>query len=257
MRVSIGNPQVDLRTAIELPVHRWHDESSGCSMLAATPASLPGLWQEFLDGALGSYRRHGVECALDVDAIADGRDTAAFFVALDRRDRIVAGVRAKGPYATPEESHAVVEWAGEPAMMDVRAMIADRIGAGVAEVKSAWVAEGSSNGRTLTRVLARSPLYTMALLDVRHVMATSATHVLEQWRSSGGVIARNIAPAPYPDARYETSMIWWDRATVMRHAEPDQAERIAYEIAALRRGDFRYTGEPADGDRYQEAAAAA
>ena len=171
MLVSIGNPQVDVRAAIELPVHRWRDEASGCSVLAATPAALPDLWEEFLDGALGSYRRHGVECALDIDAIADGRDTAAFFVALDRHDRIVAGVRAKGPYGSPDESHAVVEWAGEPAMVDVRAMIADRIGAGVAEVKSAWVGEGSSKGRTLTRVLARSPLFTMALLNVRHVMA--------------------------------------------------------------------------------------
>lgn len=254
--MSIGNPQVDVRTAIELPVHRWRDQASGCSMLAATPTALPDLWEEFLDGALGSYRRHGVECALDVAAIADGRDTALFFVALDRRERVVAGVRAKGPYGSPDESHAVVEWAGEPAMVDVRAMIADRIGAGVAEVKSAWVGDGSSNGRTLTRVLARSPLYTMALLNIQHVMATSATHVLEQWRSSGGVIARHIAPAPYPDARYETSMIWWDRATVMRHAEPDQAVKIAFETAALRRGDFQYDARPSGGDDYRESAAA-
>lgn len=253
--MSTGNPQADLRATIELPVHRWRDEASDCWMLAATPAGLPDLWQEFLDGALGSYRRHGVECALDVDAIADGHDTALFFVALDRRDRVVAGVRTKGPYRSPDESHAVLEWAGEPAMVDVRAMIADRIGAGVAEVKSAWVGEGSSRGRTLTRVLARSPIYSMALLDIRHVMATSATHVLEQWRTSGGVIARHIAPAPYPDARYETSMIWWDRATVLRHAEPDQAVKITVETAALRRGDFVYD-PAANRDRYREAAAA-
>lgn len=254
--MSIGNPQTDLYTTIELPVHRWRDDTSDCSVLAATPAALPELWEEFLDGALGSYRRHGVECALDVAAIADGRDTSLFFVALDRRDRVVAGVRAKGPYGSADESHAVVEWAGEPAMVDVRAMITDRIGAGVAEVKSAWVGDGSSSGRTLTRVLARSPLYTMALLGVQHVMATSATHVLEQWRSSGGVIARDVAPAPYPDARYETSMIWWDRATVMRHAEPDQAVRIAFETAALRRGDFRVDAGLADDGRYRERAAA-
>lgn len=254
--MSVGNPHTDLSTTIELPIHRWRDEASGCWMLAATPSALPNLWEEFLDGALGSYRKHGVECALDVDAIADGHDTSAFFVALDQRDRVVAGVRAKGPYLSADESHAVVEWAGEPAMADVRCMISDRLRAGVAEVKSAWVGDGSSNGRTLTRVLARSPLYTMSLLNIRYVMATSATHVLEQWRSSGGVIARDIAPAPYPDARYETSMIWWDRATVMRHAEPDQAVRIAFETTALRRGDFIYDARLADGDRVREPAAA-
>jgi hypothetical protein len=255
MHVSIGNPQVETRSATELPVHRWYDAASGCWMLAATPTALPGLWQEFLDGAQCSYRRHGVECALDVDSIAGGHDTAAFFVALDERDRVVAGVRAKGPYRSPDESHAVVEWAGEPAMVDVRAMIADRIAGGVAEVKSAWVADGSSNGRTLTRVLARSPLYTMALLDIRYVMATSATHVLEQWRSSGGVIARHITPAPYPDARYATSMIWWDRTTAIRHAAPDQVGLIASEMDALRRGDFRYDADLV-GRLYSEPAAA-
>jgi hypothetical protein len=207
-------------------------------MLAATPSALPDLWQEFLDGAQRSYRKHGVECALDVDAIADGRDTAAFFVAVDPHGRVVGGVRVKGPYGSADESHAVVEWAGEPAMVDVRAMIADRIGKGVAEVKSAWVAHGFANGKRLTRVLARSPLYSMELLGVRYVMATSATHVLEQWRSSGGVIARHIAPAPYPDARYETSMIWWDRATALWQAEPEQALAIARETAAIRRGDY-------------------
>lgn len=254
--MSIGNPQVDTRAAVELPVHRWRDEASGCWLLAATPAALPGLWQEFLDGALCSYRKHGVECALDVDAIADGHDTAAFYVALDHRDRVVAGVRAKGPYASADESHAVVEWAGEPAMVDVRAMIADRIGSGVAEVKSAWVGDGGATGRTLTRALARSPIYTMALTDIRYVMATSALHVLEQWRTSGGVIAKHIAPAPYPDARYQTSMIWWDRDTVLRHADSDQAAIIAREIAALRRGDFRYEPESAARSPLREPAAA-
>lgn len=211
-------------------------------MIAATPGSVPDLWQEYLDGALHSYRKHGVECALDLDAIADGQDTAAFYVALGANGRVVGGVRAKGPYLSANESHALAEWAGEPAMADVRTMITDRIPGGVAEVKSAWVGGGHPDGRSLTRVLARSPLHTMALLGVRYVMATSAMHVLAQWRTSGGVIPSHIAPAPYPDARYETRIIWWDAATVYRHAEPEQAVRIAYETGALRRGEFLRDG---------------
>lgn len=242
--MSIGYSHLECRTAVELPVHGWLDGPSGCRVLAATPAALPDLWEEFLDGALHSYRKHGVECALDVDAIADGRDTAAFFVALDPRGRVVGGVRAKGPYGSADESHAVVEWAGEPAMADVRAMIDARLRGGVAEVKSAWVADGYPNGRLLTRVLARSPLYSMEMLDVRHVMATSAAHVLEQWKSSGGVIATHIAPAPYPDARYETKIIWWDRATALRHADPEQASVIRRETSALRRGDYLREWQP-------------
>ena len=126
----------------------------------------------------------------------------------------------------------------------------------MAEVKSAWVADGGTNGRALTRVLARSPIYTMALTDVRYVMATSALHVLEQWRSSGGVIAEHIAPAPYPDGRYQTSMIWWDRDTVLRHAEPDQAAVRTREIAALRRGGFRCDAEAVSRNPFRQPAAA-
>lgn len=229
-------------TTVELPVHGWHDAQSDSWMIAATPEAVPDLWQEYLDGALHSYRKHGVECALDVDAIADGKDTAVFYVALDARDRVVGGVRAKGPYTSANESHAVVEWAGEPAMADVHAMITERIPGGVAEVKSAWVGDGHPDGRSLTRVLARSPLYTMTLLGLRYVMATSAMHVLAQWRTSGGVIPSHIAPAPYPDERYETRIIWWDAETVYKHAEPEQAARIAFETAALRRGEFLCDG---------------
>ena len=97
--MSIGNPRFGSRMTTELPVQRWRDEASRCWMLAAQPAAVPDLWREFLDGARRSYRKHRVECALDVGAIADGHDTSVFFVALDHRDRVVAGVRAKGPYS--------------------------------------------------------------------------------------------------------------------------------------------------------------
>jgi len=75
--------------------------------------------------------------------------------------------------------------------------------------------------------------------------ATAATHALNRWRSSGGVVAP-IPAAPYPDDRYQTKMIWWDRRDFIRHAEPGQVAKILTEGEQLtrevhRRGDLAVT----------------
>ena len=48
-------------------------------------------------GAERSYRKHGVECALDIDALRSGADTIMFFAMIDDAGRMVGGLRAKGP----------------------------------------------------------------------------------------------------------------------------------------------------------------
>ena len=98
--------------AVSERVHRWYDPTSCCTLVIAHPSAEPDLWSDFLEGAERSYRKHGVECALDVGAIASGDDTALFFAALDDAGRILGGLRAKGPYGSAEQSHALIEWAG-------------------------------------------------------------------------------------------------------------------------------------------------
>ena len=58
----------------------------------------------------------------------------------------------------------------------------------------------------------------MTLLDVQFAMATAAAYVLDRWRSSGGVVASKIPATPYPDERYRTKMMWWDRSSFANHA---------------------------------------
>jgi hypothetical protein len=111
-------------------------------------------------------------------------------------------------------------------------MISDRVPFGILEMKSAWVSDDPDRNRSLTRALARSGFHAMALMDLQFCMATSALHVLDQWRSSGGVVA-SIPATPYPDERYRTKMMWWDRRTFAEHAEPDQVSKILIETAAL------------------------
>ncbi|WP_235681167.1 hypothetical protein [Tomitella gaofuii] len=213
-----------------LPRVSFADEDGGCTVVAATPSAEPGLWHEYLCGARESYRRFGVEKALGIDGMRDGRSTAVFFTAVDGTGTVVGGVRAVGPFRCVEDSHALVEWAGQPGLDGVRAMISARLPGGVAEMKAAWAARGA--GRVAT-TLARVAVHTMTLLGVRFVMATSAAYVLDRWCSSGGIVADAVAATPYPDARYRTRIMWWDREDVLVNAEPGQALKIAEETAVF------------------------
>ena len=102
----------------------WWDDDAECTVVVARPVDEPALWSDYLDGAVRSYRKHGVECALDMDALRSGSDTILFFAAVDEKGQILAGSRAKGPLRDADDSHAVIEWAGRPGLAAVRKMIA-------------------------------------------------------------------------------------------------------------------------------------
>jgi hypothetical protein len=213
----------------------WWDPNAECTLVMSQPAIDRDLWLEYLRGAARSYRKHGVERALDVPAIRSGDDTTMFWATVDTAGRVIGGVRAKGPLQSADDSHAVIEWAGRPGLQQVRKMITDRVPFGILEMKSAFVTDHLDRNRAVTRALARSGFHAMALMNLQFCMATSAPHVLDRWRSSGGVVA-SIPATPYPDERYRTKMMWWDRRTFANHAEPDQVSKILMEITVMNQG---------------------
>jgi hypothetical protein len=213
----------------------WRDEATGCWVTAATPGGEPELWEQYLEGALNSYRRHGLEWVLDIDAVRDGADTALFFAAVDPAGRVVGGTRVVGPLQAPEDSHALEEWTDNPGRAVLRHMIANRLPFGVVEVKSAWANTHDYGSRAISRVLARTPLPLMTMMGVQFVMATAAAHVLEQWRSSGGVVSSRIPAAAYPNENYRTKVMWWDRRTIATHAEPEQFKLMCAEDSEILR----------------------
>ncbi len=213
----------------------WWDSDTECTLVVASPACDRDLWKDYLRGAVRSYRKHGLEHVLDPEQIQSGDDTALFFAAVDTRGRVLAGVRAKGPLRDADDSHAAIEWAGSPGLRAVRKMINDRTPFGVLEMKSAWATDDRERSRPLTKAIARTSFHAMAVMDIQFCMATAGTHILDRWRSSGGVVAEHIPATPYPDARYQTKMMWWDRRTFINHAEPEQVAKILQETAVLRR----------------------
>jgi len=216
----------------------WRDPDIDATLVVSQPSADPDLWSEYSAGAQRSYRKHGVESALDIEALHSGADTAMFFAVIDDDGRMVAGVRAKGPLRSADDSHAVVEWEGQPGHRAVRNMITDRIPFGVLEVKSAWTNGDPDRSHVLSRAVARSAFHMMVMLDVQFAMATAATPLLKRWRSSGGVVAA-LPATPYPNDRYRTKMLWLNRRDFFHHAEPDQVAKIVTETKHLIHELFR------------------
>ncbi|UXA19603.1 hypothetical protein [Mycobacterium sp. SMC-4] len=242
MTISLTEPMTD--TFVLPSRHSWWDDDAQCTLVLSQPALDRELWFEYLEGAERSYHKFGVGRAIDIASISDGHDTALFWAALDRSGRVIGGVRAKGPLTCAEDSHAVVEWEGQPGLAAVRKMIDDRVPFGVLEMKAAFVDDRPQNSKGVTSALARSGSHSMAVMDVQFCMATSAPHVLDKWRTSGGVVAA-IPATPYPDPRYRTKMMWWDRRTWIRHAEPGQVAKILADVRDLERAGVTYGGSAA------------
>jgi hypothetical protein len=207
-----------------------------CQLVVSQPALDPTLWNEYLDGALRTYHKHGVESTLDFDAISDGNDTQLFCALVDSGGPVVGGFRVIGPLRSVDDSHAVIEWEGNPGVHAVRKMINDRLPFGVIEMKAGWTGGDSQRRGSIAAALARALFSSIVLLDVQFGMGTAAAHALNRWRSSGGVIAERIPAAAYPDDRYQTKMMWWDRRTVADHADPKQLSRMLVESRMLTRG---------------------
>jgi hypothetical protein len=221
------------------------DPRAETTMIMARPDAEPLLFERYFRGAVASYARFGVSDAIESDLGRFAADTAVFWALTDLDGEVVGGVRAKGPLRGAQDSHALIEWAGQPGERAVKELIDERSPAGVFELKSAWLSKQDAGGgmRHRARMIARCGLHAMAAFDVDYCMATSAEHVLRQWCSSGALLS-SIPATPYPDERYQTKMLWWDRRTFTVHGEPEQVAAIDQEMELVRRS-VRRRREPA------------
>ncbi|MEV0945523.1 hypothetical protein [Rhodococcus sp. NPDC049939] len=218
------------RTSLDQTRGVW-DPPSECRFVVARPAEEWTLWAAYLNGAVAAYRRYGAEKALDLDRIRDGSSTALFFAAIEANGSVVAGVRVHGPYEFADQAHAITEWGTDPGAPAVWRMIDDRLPFGVVEAKGAWVSDSAPRRGELVVSLGRFATFAMDLLDVQFMLATAAAHVLTTWRSSGGAVAEHIEPVPYPDDRYETRLMWWDRRRRRNRAEFIQLAQLLLETS--------------------------
>jgi hypothetical protein len=177
---------------------------SGHHVVVSTPASQPELWAAYLDGAERVYGSYGVESALELDEV----QTSLVFVAVTAEGEPVGGMRAQGPYLRAEEAQAFTAWAGDPR---VRAHIEERLPFGVVESKGLWVARDVPDRRALVGCFGRAPVHASMILGARYALGTTAAHTERLWTSTGAVLVRDVPPIHYPDDRYRTHLMFWDR----------------------------------------------
>ena len=220
------------RTAHD-PALFYRAPSGEYTMVVARPADMPLLWREYLDGARRSYERHGCSAALDYDDVLHGSQTARFYVVRDRAGVIRGGLRIQVIRRSAAQSHALEEWMGQDSQVAVVNAIENRLEGGIAEVKTAWVDETSPIAGAVAAQMSRLAIPVMELENVRYTMATAAEHVLRRWESGGGRVDETIAPSPYPDDRYRTRLMWWDRMSLASMVRPAVWEQMLDEAGSL------------------------
>lgn len=203
-------------------VGAYTEAAGGHCFIFAEPDVQPALWISYLEGARRSYRRHGVESAIEYDEVKDGHSTVLFVVATDDAGLVVGGLRVQRRLTSPEHAHAMREWAGRPGTAPMRAQIADRIPSGVVEVKAVWVDDDTDHRAALIAALARAFVHAMDVMDVRYALCTAAEHAVKRWQTSGGVVAADVDAVAYPDARYRTRLMWWDRQHIAELVTAEQ-----------------------------------
>lgn len=206
---------------------------SDYTVVAAAPGRERALWDRYLNGAAASYERHGCAAALDYDEVSTGAGTALFFAVLDDADQVRGGLRVQPRFSAAAQSHALVEWAGQPGQVQLVNAIESRLAGGIVEVKTAWVDERSPIARSVAGQLSRLGLVIMEMSGTDHMMATAADHVLRRWQSGGGRVDESVPPTPFPDERYRTRLMWWDRARIREHTSPETWRRMRMEADIL------------------------
>lgn len=210
------------------PLASFVDHRSGVRVEAHHPLERADRWQSYLDGATRQYQAHGILPALGLEEFQDGRATSLFYVAVDEADRVVAGGRCHGPLRFTSEAYALRELDGLPQLAAMRALIHERMGRGLIEMKGAWV-DVDFPRPGLSDVLARCAVHAMNWFRAQFAMATCAAGIAPRWETTGGRALDGLPPVPYPDDRYQTVLLWWDRDRLQELSDPGQWSLIVSE----------------------------
>jgi molybdopterin/thiamine biosynthesis adenylyltransferase len=210
----------------------FEDDVSGLRIEAHHPLQSPHRWCEYLDGAENRYRAHGVLRALDRPALEDGRTTSLFFVAIDESGRVVGGLRGHGPLRAAVEAYSLGELMGHPKLHVVEDTLTKRVPAGVVEIKGAWV-DADFPRPGLSNAIARCYIHTMDWFGTMFAICTASLDTSPRWQSTGARASEDLAPVGYPDDRYQTVLLWWDRRRIEELSDPAQWWRVVDERLQL------------------------
>jgi hypothetical protein len=212
-----------------------YDLTPQTRFITTTPTASPALWSEYLAGALEGYRRFNVESALNLEEIRDGTTTVRFCAVVDLSGAVVGGARYV-LYETAESAPAVQMWEGYEGFDDLRGLVESRLSEGIVESKGAFVHPDAPDKRDIAKAISRAVvLVPMVTTQARWALGVAGEdHAIAHWQSTGSIKEPTDLPgAPYPDARYHATPLWWDRRTYLSVADPTQRPLLESEAARL------------------------
>ena len=223
------------------------DQDSGVRFEGHHPLERPDLWSMYLNEAEGKYRSHGFEGTLRRQELQDGHNVPLFFLGFNTEGEPVAGVRFHGPLESSHQAYLLEEMATSPEIEDIRTLIVGELRLGAIEVKGAWSKGAAVNGVRLIAAITRSVTHAMNWLGAEFAIAAVSDTLLEVGSVAGGRMVGTCS-VPYPDDRYRTVAVQWQRARSLELCTPPNQQALRREAEQLSRGPARLGLTPVERD---------
>jgi molybdopterin/thiamine biosynthesis adenylyltransferase/nitroreductase len=214
------------------------DQDSGVRFEGHHPLERPDLWKMYLNEAEGKYRSHGFEGTLRRQELDDGEGVPLFFLGFSPDGEPVAGVRFHGPLEGSHQAFLMEEMAASPEIDDIRAMIDKEIRLGALEVKGAWSKGAAVTGVRLITAITRSATHAMNWLGAEFAIAAVSDTLVAVGTPAGGRVVGTTS-VPFPDDRYRTICVSWDRSRSYELCSPPNQQALRREAEELGRGPAR------------------
>jgi len=214
------------------------DLDSGVRFEGHHPLERPDLWNMYLNEAEGKYRSHGFEGTLRRQELQDGHNVPLFFLGFNAEGEPVAGVRFHGPLEASHQAALMEEMSSSPEIGDIRALIERELRLGALEVKGAWSKGAAVNGVRLIAAITRSVTHAMNWLGAEFAIAAVSDTLLDVGSVAGGRMVGTCS-VPFPDERYRTVAVQWQRARSQELCTPPHQQALRREAEQLSRGPSR------------------
>ena len=220
-RYRYGSSFVDLESGIRFEGHH--------------PAERPDLWRLYLDGAEGKYRNWGFEDILYRERLESGEGVSLFFLAFDKDDKVVGGVRVHGPLESRHDAAIMGEMAASIEIEEIGTAIDREIRLGAIEFKGAWSAGEAATGYRLLIVISRCMIHALNWLGSEFAIAAVADRMLPVGELTG-VIRLGETSVAFPDERYRTVAVSYRKNLSYELSTPENQLALRRENEQLSRG---------------------
>ncbi len=221
------------------------DQESGVRFEGHHPLERPDLWKVYLNEAEGIFRSRGFEGTLRRVELEEGNGVPLFILGFDSDGAAVAGVRFHGPLEGSYQAAIIEEMATSPEISIIHDLIEQEIRLGALEVKGAWSKGASVVGTRLLSAISRSVTHGMNWLGAEFAIA-AVSDTLMPVGDVTGAIQVGTEWVPFPDERYRTVAVSWQRGRTYELSTPENQQAYRREAEQLLRGPSRGAEGPVE-----------